>query len=239
MVLLSLVLGYACYMSYGQIYVNEHAPLIGPAQIPEYLDTDKTVKMHLVASGGPEIIALDGKKYAFLALKNLDKEDKHAVNKDRVDKEEPEEGFWLSDESGKKVLFCRSTEPEYLPILLKGGPQQLNSAPVPKKWTYLFGGKNFLVRGIPYGAKVVAIGSLKSSDKQSPVLGLRMRPAALCGYAIVTSYPEQNLEFKQAQETELNTWLYLCLYMVVPFSIWPVILMLSSLFGLIAQKMKN
>lgn len=35
--MLSLVLGYAAYMSFGQIYVNEHAPLIEPSQMGEYL----------------------------------------------------------------------------------------------------------------------------------------------------------------------------------------------------------
>lgn len=194
--------------------------------------------MHLVAKGGPEIQGLDGKKYAYLALKNLDNIDKHAVNKNRTDKEEPKDGLWLSDESGKYKIFCSSCEPEYLSVLLQGAPGQLNTAPVPKSWTYLYGGKNFLVRGIPYGAKVVAIGSIKSGKKESPSFGLRLRPAALCGYTIITDMPEDSPQYKAAQDAELNTWLYLSLFMVVPFSIWPCVLLLSELFGYLARRMK-
>lgn len=229
-------------MAYGQIYVNEHAKFIEPDQVKNLLDSKEVVQLNLVASGGTVIDGLDNKKYAFLAIKDLDKDDAHAVNKYHCDKQEPENGFWLSDKSGKEKFFCSKLEVEYLPVLARGGPGDLQKAPVLKQWTYLFGKKNFEVRGIEYNQDVTVIASLKTGDGKkgtTPKLGLRLRPLAFSGYPIVTPYKPASLEFKQAQSNELDVWLGLVMYMVLPCAFLPLCILLVDLFGYIERSIKK
>jgi len=233
LIMLGIVLGYGVYVAYGQIFVNDHARAIEPLQIKNVLDSDEVVKLNLVANGGEPIEGLDGKKYAFLTIKNLNSDDPHDMKKFHFDRQEPESGLWLSDKSGKEKVFCSRVEVEYLPVLMRGGPEQLNSAPIPKRWTYLFGKKQFEVRGIEYNQDVAVIASIETGDGKkasTPILGLRLRPLSFSGYPIVTPYKLDSAEYKKSQADELGVWLGLALFMVVPCTFLPFCILLGELF---------
>ncbi|MCW5822586.1 MAG: hypothetical protein KIT34_07260 [Cyanobacteria bacterium TGS_CYA1] len=239
---LGLILSYGVYMAFGQIYVNDHARSIEPSEVKDLLDTETVVKLNLVAAGDAAIDAMDGKKYAYLTIKDLDKDDAHAVNKFHADKQEPEKGLWLCDKTGKTKFFCTMPEVEYLPVLACGGPEDLKKAPVPKSWTYLYGEKHFEVRGLEYNQSVTAIASLKTGDGKkstTPILGLRLRPLAFCGYPIVTPYDLDSAEYKKAQGKELGIWLGLALFMVVPCTFLPVCILLGELIAYIGRSVKK
>lgn len=240
--MLGLVLSYGIYMAFGQLYVNDHAKRIEPEEVRDLLDTQNVVQLNLVAAGDEAIEALDGKKYSFLTIKDLDKDDAHAVNKFHADKQEPEKGFWLSDKTGKEKFFCNKPEVEYLPVLARGGPEDLAKAPVPKRWTFLFDKKHFEVRGLEYNQKVSVIASLKTGDGKkstTPILGLRLRPLAFCGYPIVTPFSLDSAEYKKAQSDELGIWLGLALFMVVPCTLLPACILLGELFAYIGRSIKK
>lgn len=242
LIALGLVLSYGVYMAFGQIFVNDHARLIDSSEVKDVLDTETVVKLNLVATGDAAIEALDKKKYSYLTIKDLDKDDAHAVNKFHADKQEPENGLWLSDKTGKVKFFCSMPEVEYLPVLARGGPEDLKRAPVPKSWTYLYDKKHFEVRGLEYNQNVTAIASLKTGDGKrstTPILGLRLRPLAFCGYPIVTPYNLESAEYKKAQSEELGIWLGLALFMVVPCTFLPVCILLGELFAYIGRSVKK